>query len=57
MQNSHPIKYLSMPTSKTLLGMVAELDSLSHISKILYLTKLDNGLNLTVFAKIFTLDA
>ena len=58
MQNSHPIKHLSMPTSKTLLGMGAEVDSqLSHTSKILYFTKLDNDLNLTVYAKIFTLDA
>ena len=27
MQNSHPVKYLSMPTSKTLLGIGAEVDS------------------------------
>ena len=58
MQNSHPIKHLSMHTSKALLGMGAEVDSqLSHTSKILYFTKLDNDLNLTVYAKIFTLDA
>ena len=58
MENSHPIKRLSMPTLKTLLGMGAEVDSqLSHTSKILYFTKLNNDLNLTVYAKIFTLDA
>ena len=58
MQNSHPIKHLLMPTSKTVLGMGAEVDSqLSLTSKILYFTKLDNGLNLTVYTKIFTLDA
>ena len=58
MQNIHPIKHLSMPTSKTLLGMGAEVDSqLSHTSKILYFTKPDSDLNLTVYAKIFTLDA
>ena len=55
MQNSHPVKHLSMPTSKTLLGMGAEVDSqLSHTSKIVYFIKLDNGLILTVHAKIFT---
>ena len=55
MQNSHPVKHLSMPTSKTLLGMGAEVDSqLSHTSKIVYFINLDNGLNLTVYAKIFT---
>ena len=55
MQNSHPVKHLSMPTSKTLLGMGAEVDSqLSHTSKIVYFIKLDNGLILTVYAKIFT---
>ena len=55
MQNSHPVKHLSMPTSKTLLGMGAEVDSqLSHTSKMVYFIKLDNGLNLTVYAKIFT---
>ena len=54
-QNSHPVKHLSIPTSKTLLGMGAEVDSqLSHTSKIVYFIKLDNGLNLTVYAKIFT---
>ena len=54
-QNSHPVKHLSMPTSKTLLGMGAEVDSqLSHTSKIVYFINLDNGLNLTVYAKIFT---
>ena len=58
MQNSHPIKHLSMPTSETLLGMGAEVDpQLSHASKIVYFTKLDSGLNLTVSTKIFTLDA
>ena len=55
MQNSHPEKHLSMPTSKALPGMAAEVDSqLSHTSKIVYFVKLDNGLNLTVYAKIFT---
>ena len=55
MQNSHPVKHLSMPTLKTLLGMGAEVDSqLRHTSKIVYFIKLDNGLNLTVYAKIFT---
>ena len=35
MQNSHPIKHLSMPTSKTLLGMCPEVDSqLINVSKI-----------------------
>ena len=44
-----------MPTSKTLLGMGAEVDSqLSHTSKIVYFIKLDSGLILTVYAKIFT---
>ena len=58
MQSSHPIKHLSMPTSKILLGMDAEVDSqFSHTSKIVYFTKLENGLNLTAYAKIFTLDA
>ena len=35
MQNSHPVKHLSMPTSKTLLGMGAEVVSsqLSHASR------------------------
>ena len=52
MENSHPIKTLSMPTSKILLGMGAKVDSrLSHKSKIVYFTKLDNGLNLTAYAK------
>ena len=55
MQNSHPVKYLSMPTSKTLLGMSAEVDSqLSNTFKIIYFIKLDNSLVLTVYAKIFT---
>ena len=55
MQNSHPVKHLSMPTSKTLLGMGAEVDSqLSHTSEKVYFIKLDNGLILTVYAKIFT---
>ena len=55
MQNSHPVKHLSMPTSKALLGMGAEVGSqFSDTSKIAYFTKLDNGLNLTVYAKIFT---
>ena len=54
---SHPIKHLSMPPLKTLLGMGGEVDSqLSHTSKIVHFTKLDNGLNLTVRAKILTLD-
>ena len=54
-QNSHPVKHLSMPTSKTLLGMGAEVDSqLSHTSKIVYFIKLDNPLILIVYAKIFT---
>ena len=57
MQNSHPVKYVSMPTSKTFLGMGAEVDSqLSHISKRVYFIKLDNGLILTVYAKT-SLDA
>ena len=57
MQNSHPVKYVLMPTSKTFLGMGAEVDSqLSHISKTVYFTKLDNGLILTVYAKT-SLDA
>ena len=56
MQNSRPIKHLSMPT-KTLLEIGAEVDSqLSHTSKTVYFTKQDNGLNLTFYAKIFTLD-
>ena len=55
MQNSYPVKHLSMPTSKTLLGIGAEVDSqLSHTFKVVYFIKLDNGLNLTVCAKIFT---
>ena len=34
MQNSHPVKHLSMPISKTLLGMGAEVGSqLSHASR------------------------
>ena len=35
MQNSHPVKHLSMPTSKTLLGMGAEVvgSQLSHASR------------------------
>ena len=38
--------------------MGAELDSqLSHTSKIVYFTKLDNGLDLTIYTKIFPLDA
>ena len=38
--------------------MDAEVNSqLSHTSKIVYFTKLDNDLNLTVYGKIFTLDA
>ena len=86
MENSHPTKYLSMPTSKTLLGTIylpmnltyikstvnktfiklnwtwltlcAEVDSkLSHTSKIVLFTKLDNGLISTNYANIFTLDA
>ena len=55
MQNSHPVKHVSMPTSKTLLGMAAEeYSQLSHTSKIVYFIKLNNGLVLTVYAKIFT---
>ena len=55
MQNSRPVKHLSIPTSKTLLGMGAEVDSqFSHTSKIVYFVKLHNNLNLTVYAKIFT---
>ena len=55
MQNIHPVKHLSMPTSKKLFGMGAEVDSqLSHISKIVYFIKLDNDLILTVYPKIFT---
>ena len=58
MQNSHPIKHFSMPISKTLLGMCAKVDSqLSHTSKKVLFTKLDNGLNSTIYAKIFTLGA
>ena len=54
MQSSHPVKHFSMPTSKTLLGS-AEVDSqLSNTSKTVYFIKLDNGLILTVYAKIFT---
>ena len=54
-QNSHPVKHLSIPTSKTLLGMGAEVDSqLSHTSKIVYFIKLDNGFILTVYAKVFS---
>ena len=49
MQNSHPVKHLSMHTSEILLGMGAEADSqLSHRSKIVYFIKLDNDLILTV---------
>ena len=34
MQNSHPVKHLSMPISKTLLGMGVEVGSqLSHASR------------------------
>ena len=56
MQSSHPVKHLSMPTSRTLLGMGAEVDSqLSHTSIIVYFIKLDNSLILTVYAKIFTI--
>ena len=55
MQNSHPVKHLFMLTSKTLLEMGAEVDSqLSHTFKIVHFIKLDSGLNLTVYAKIFT---
>ena len=55
MQNSHPVKHLSMPTSKSLLGMAAEVYSqLSYISEIVYFIKLDDGLSLSVYAKIFT---
>ena len=55
MQNIHPVKHLSMPTSKKLFGMGAEVDSqLSHTSKIVYFIKLDNELILTVYPKIFT---
>ena len=47
-----------MPTSKILLGMGAEVDSqFSQTSKIVYFTKLENDLNLTAYAKVFTLDA
>ena len=46
-----------MPISKTMLQMRAEVDSqLSHTSKIVLSTKLDNGLNSTIYANIFTLD-
>ena len=56
--HSHPIKYLLMPTSKTLLGLCAEVDSqLSHTSKIAIFAKLENGLNSIIYAKISTLDA
>ena len=55
MQNSRPVKHLSIPTSKTLLGMGAEVDSqFSHTSKIVYFIKLDNSLILTAYAKVFT---
>ena len=55
MQISHPVKHLSRPTLKILLGMGAEVDSqLSHKSKIVYFIKLDNGFILTVYAKIIT---
>ena len=55
MQNSHPVKHLSMPILKTLFGMGKEVDSqLSHTSKIVNFIKLGNGLILTVYAKIFT---
>ena len=55
MQGIHPAKHVSMPTSKRLVGMSAEVDSqLSHTSKIVYFIKLDNGLILTVYTKIFT---
>ena len=38
--------------------MGGEVDSqLSHTFKIVYFTELDNGLNLAVYIKIFTLDA
>ena len=51
-QNSHPVKHLSMPTSKTLLRIDAEVDSqLSHTSKIVYFIKLDNRLILIVMQK------
>ena len=46
MQISHPVKHFSMPTSKTLLVMGAEVDSqLSHTSKVVYFIKLDNDFN------------
>ena len=55
MQDIHPAKHVSMPTSKRLVGMSAEVGSqLSHTSKIVYFIKLDNGLILTVYTKIFT---
>ena len=51
------IKYLSMPTSKTLVGICAEVDSqISHTSKITLFTKLENGLNLTICPKTFSLN-
>ena len=55
MQNSHPVKRLSMPTSKSLLEMAAEVYSqLSYMSEIVYFIKLDDGLILSVYEKIFT---
>ena len=55
MQSTYHRKRPSMPTSISLLGMGAEVDSqLSHTSKIVYFIKLDSGLILTVYAKIFT---
>ena len=53
MQNSHPVKHLSMPILKTLFGMGKEVDSqLSHTSKIVNFIKLGNGLILTVYANL-----
>ena len=58
MQNSHPTNHLSMLNSKTLLGICAEVDSqLNHKPKIVLFTKLENGLNSTIYAKFFILDA
>ena len=55
MQSTYHRKRPSMPTSKSLLGMGAEVDSqLSHTSKIAYFIKLNNGLILTIYAKIYT---
>ena len=55
MQSSHPVKHILMPTSKVLPRICVKVDSqLRHTSKMLYFIKLDNGLILTDYAKIFT---